>query len=138
MKPYATILLIALGFVPALAQNRQDNQPTLSRRDNATGMPSFFSYNSALLTAPHTSVIPTEIPTQFNECAITAEEQFHDKEFTDITARIAVIEESTNFARGAIWAIGIVFFAIVGLLGVFWKSIARVVVSEAYPRILNH
>jgi hypothetical protein len=83
-------------------------------------------------------VIPTEIPTQFNEGAITAEEQFHDKEITDITARIAVIEESTNFARGAIWAIGIVFFAIVGLLGVFWKSIARVVVSEAYPRILNH
>ncbi|HEX4065101.1 MAG TPA: hypothetical protein VHZ09_03680 [Acidobacteriaceae bacterium] len=138
MRLYATAILISLGFVPAIAQNKQEGQqPILLQRGNPSEFPVFSSNGLDLLTAKNISVIPTDIPTQFNEGALTAEEQFHDKEIADLAQRLSSVEESTDFARGAIWAIGIVFAALVALLGAFWKGIARVVVAEACPRILN-
>jgi hypothetical protein len=138
MRLYSAAFLIVIGATAALAQNKQDDRnPLLFHRANPSAYPSFLSNGSNLLTAPHASVIPADVPTQFNEGMISAEEQFHDKEIDSLILRVSALEDHASFASGAIWAIGIIFVTGAALLGIFWKGIARVVVAEAYPRILN-
>jgi hypothetical protein len=135
MRPNKLPLLIVFCSSFAVARPQQRPSYDFLKTPNSNLVDGFSGANTPpnlLLPAP--PVVPSNIA-EFNEGIFSEKEQIHDIQLTDLGKRVETLEGTSNWVKGALWAIAFIFVALLSVLGTFWRGIVRVILLEVEPRI---
>jgi hypothetical protein len=134
MRMLMIIMVFSVWIGHLKAQPIQTRSNALFEHQQETSFSkSFEAKNPSELFSQSPSVIPENVGNQFNEGLFTAKEQYHDSQIADLIVRVTGLEVTSNWVKGALWAIGILAVVAVGFLKAFWRGIVKVIMVEATP-----